>query len=45
MPGGNFTLTWNSFSNGVYQLAYKSALNDPTWTTQALNQTGQNQLD
>ena len=33
--GGTFTLTWNSFSNGAYRLAYKSALNDPTWTTQA----------
>ncbi len=33
--GGTFTLAWNSFSNGAYCLAYKSALNDPTWTTQA----------
>jgi uncharacterized repeat protein (TIGR03803 family) len=32
--GGTFTLAWNSFSNGAYRLAYKSALNDPTWTTQ-----------
>ncbi len=37
--GGTFTLTWNSFSNGAYRLAYKSALNDPTWTTQAATVT------
>ena len=33
--GSTFTLTWNSFSNSAYRLAYKTALNDPTWTTQA----------
>ena len=33
--GSTVRLTWNSFSNGAYQLTYKSALNDPTWTTQA----------
>jgi len=33
--GGTFTLTWNSFPNGAYRLAFKSALTDPTWTTQA----------
>ena len=33
--GSTFMLTWSSFSNGAYRPAYKSALNDPTWTTQA----------
>jgi uncharacterized repeat protein (TIGR03803 family) len=33
--GGRITLTWNSFSNGVYRLAYKSAVNSASWTTQA----------
>jgi hypothetical protein len=33
--GTSIRLTWNSFSNGAYQLAYKSAVDGASWTTQA----------
>jgi hypothetical protein len=32
---GRLTLAWNSFTNGAYRLAYKSAVDATTWTTQA----------
>lgn len=32
--GGSLTLTWNSFLNGAYQVYYKNAPTDASWTTQ-----------
>jgi uncharacterized repeat protein (TIGR03803 family) len=31
ISNGVATLTWNSFSNGIYRLEYKSALSDLSW--------------
>jgi len=30
--GGNITLTWSSFTNGLYRVEYKSALTGGSWT-------------
>jgi uncharacterized repeat protein (TIGR03803 family) len=32
-PGGNVTLTWNSFAGGTYRVEYKPTLTDVDWTT------------
>ena len=37
--GGRVTLSWNSFSNGVYQVDYKPTVVTPTWTPLVMNVT------
>jgi len=29
---GTAVLSWNSFTNGIYRVEYKSSLSDPNWT-------------
>jgi len=36
---GRVTLTWNSFSNGIYRVRYKAAVDTSTWTTLGPNIT------
>jgi uncharacterized repeat protein (TIGR03803 family) len=33
LSNGSVTLTWNSFTNGIYRVDYKSGVVDPGWTT------------
>ncbi len=39
---GKVTLTWHSFTNGAYRIAYKNTLDAPSWITQVstINATG-----
>jgi len=33
VAGGATTLTWTSFTNGIYRIDYKASLSIPAWTT------------